>query len=89
MTRSAKSLLIAGALVAVAGSAYAQAPQATQQVPQAPQPQYSYAPGAASMSAATPATDQSNPDHFVKPPGYDQNPWMYPYSRPGYGPKLN
>jgi hypothetical protein len=86
MIRSGKSLLIAGALVAVAGGAYAQTPQATQQVPQAPQ--YTYAPGAAGMSAATPA-EQSNPDHFVKPSGYDQNPWNYPYSRPGYGPKLN
>jgi hypothetical protein len=87
MTRSAKSLLIAGALVAVAGSAYAQTPQGAQQVvPQAPQ--YSYAPGAATMSAA-PAADQTSPDHFVKPPGYDQDPWMAPYSRPGYGPKPN
>jgi hypothetical protein len=87
MTRSAKSLLIAGALVAIAGSAYAQSPQATQQVP--PTTQQSYAPGAAAMSAATPATDQSNPDHFVTPPGYYQNQWMAPYSRTGYGPKPN
>ena len=88
MTRSGKSLLIAGALVAVAGSAYAQTPQATQQVvPQAPQ--YSYAPGAAAMSAATPATVQTNSDHFVKPPGYDQDPWMSPYTRLGAGPKTN
>jgi hypothetical protein len=63
MTRTGKSLLIAGALVAEAGSAYAQTPQATQQVSQATQ--YTYAPGAAAMSAATPATDQTSPDHFV------------------------
>jgi hypothetical protein len=88
MTRSGKSLLIAGALVAVAGSAYAQAPQATQQVvPQATQ--QSYAPGAAAMSAAAPAIDQTSPDHFVTPPGYYQNQWMVPYSRTGYGPKPN
>jgi hypothetical protein len=82
MARSGKSLLIAGVLVAVAGSAYAtdpqQAPQATQQ---------SYTPGPA-MSTAAPAIDQTSPDRFLKPPGYDQDPWMAPYSRPGYGPKL-
>jgi hypothetical protein len=83
MTRSGKSLLIAGVLVAVAGSAYATDPQ---QVPQATQ--QSYSPGAA-MPAAAPVADQTNPDHFVKPPGYDQNPWMNPYTRPGYGPKPN
>jgi hypothetical protein len=88
MTRSGKLLLIAGALVAVAGSAYAQSPQATQQVvPQATQ--QTYAPGAAAMSAPAPAIDQSNPDHFVKPSGYDYNPWNYPYTRPGAGPKAN
>jgi hypothetical protein len=87
MTRSPKSLLIAGAMVAVAGSAYAQSLQGAQQVPQAPQ--YSYAPGAAAIPAAAPTIDQTSPDHFVKPPGHDQDPWMAPYSRPGYGPKPN
>jgi hypothetical protein len=38
---------------------------------------------------ATPAADQANPDHFVPPPGYYQDPHMVPYSRPGYGPKPN
>jgi hypothetical protein len=26
--------------------------------------------------------------HFVKPPGYDQDPWMHPYTREG-APKTN
>jgi hypothetical protein len=84
MTRSGKLLLIAGVLVAVAGSAYAADPQ---QVPQVTQ--QSYSPGTAMPVPATPAVDQTNPDHFVPPPGYYQNPSMVPYSRPGYGPKPN
>jgi hypothetical protein len=83
MTRSGKSLLIAGVLVAVAGSAYAQQQPTT--VPTAPaQQQLSYTP-----AAPAPAADQSNPEHFVKPAGYDQNPAMYPYTRKGAGPKPN
>jgi hypothetical protein len=84
MTSSGKSLLIAGVLAAVAGSAYAaelqQAPQGTQQ---------SYSSPATAAATAAPATDPNNPDHFVPPPGYYQNQWMVPYSRPGYGPKPN
>jgi hypothetical protein len=83
MTSSGKLMLIAGALVAVAGSAFAQQQPTT---PTAPQQQLSYSPGAA---AATATADPSNPDHFAKPAGYDQNPAMYPYTRKGSGPKPN
>jgi len=80
MTRSAKSLLIAGALISIAGSAYAadpaQSPQMTQQ---------SYTSGAA--IPATPAPEQSSSEHFVPPPGFYQDQYMVPYSRRGYGPK--
>jgi hypothetical protein len=88
MTRSGKSLLIAGVLAAVAGSAYAADPQ---QIPQGTQQSYTSPSAAAAAAGATamPATDPSNPEHFVKPPGYDQNPAMNPYSRPNYGPKPN
>jgi hypothetical protein len=83
MIYSGKSLLIASVLVAVAGSAYAQQQQPT--VPTAPaQQQLSYTP-----AAPAPAADASNPEHFVKPAGYDQNPAMYPYTRKGSGPKPN
>jgi len=80
MTRSAKLLLIAGALISIAGSGYAadrtQLPQTTQQ---------SYRPDAA--MPVTPAPEQSSSDHFVPPPGYYQDQYMVPYSRRGYGPK--
>jgi hypothetical protein len=82
MINSVKSLLIAGVLIAVAGSAYAQQQQPT--APTAPQQQLSYTP-----AAPLPMGDQPNPDHFVKPAGYDQNPAMYPYTRKGAGPKAN
>jgi len=79
-----KSMLIAGVLAAVAGSAHAQTQPMT--VPTAPaQQQLSYTP-AAPVPAAQ---DPSNPDHFVKPAGYDQDPAMYPYTRKGSGPKPN
>jgi hypothetical protein len=80
MTRLGLSMLAAGALAVIAGSAYAADPQA----PQPGQQQLSYTSGAAPS-----ALDTSNADHFVKPPGYDQNPAMYPYTRKGAGPKPN
>jgi hypothetical protein len=84
MTRSGKSMLIAGVLVAVAGSAYAQ--QQPMTAPTAPaQQQLSYTPAAPVPTAP----DATNPDHFVKPAGYDQNPANYPYTRKGSGPKAN
>jgi hypothetical protein len=76
-----KLMLIAGVLVAVAGSAYAQ--QQTVPASAAAAAQQSYIP------APTAPTADTNPDHFVKPTGYDQNPAMYPYTRKGAGPKPN
>jgi len=81
MTRAGKSLLIAGVLVAVAGSANA---QQTPMPPTPPQQQLSYTP-----AAPVPAADAGNAEHFVKPPGYDQNPANYPYTAKGTGPKPN
>jgi hypothetical protein len=81
MTRSGKSLLIAGVLVALAGSAYAQQQPTTATTPQQ---QLSYTP-----AAPAPAADPTNADHFVKPAGYDQDPANYPYTRKGSGPKPN
>ena len=85
MTRSGKSLLLAGALLASAGSAYAadplQAPQLTQQ---------SYTTGSVVPAApAAPTAGQTNSDHFAPPPGYYQNQKMVPYTSPNYGPKPN
>jgi hypothetical protein len=83
MTFSGKSVLIAGVLVAVAGSAHAQ--QQPMTAPTTPaQQQMSYTP-----TAPAPAAADTNPDHFAKPAGYDQNPAMYPYTRKGAGPKPN
>jgi hypothetical protein len=79
-----KSMLIAGVLVVVAGSAYAQTQPTT--VPTAPAQQQLSATPAAPVPAAA---DPTNPDHFVKPAGYDQNPAMYPYTHKGSGPKPN
>jgi hypothetical protein len=80
MTRSGKSLLIAGVLISIAGSGYAADPTQSPQMRQ-----QSYRPGAAMPVA--PAADQSSSDHFVPPPGYYQDQYMVPYSRRGYGPK--
>jgi hypothetical protein len=79
-----KSMLIAGVLVAVAGSAYAQQQPTTVPTAPAQQQQLSAAPG-----APVPMGDPSNPEHFVKPAGYDQDPANYPYTRKGSGPKPN
>ena len=73
----------AALLAAAAGSAYAQElqPQAgTLQVPQmsaVPAPKLEPKPSGGANTEST---------HFVKPPGYDQNRWMYPYGK-GSGPK--
>jgi hypothetical protein len=74
----AKIVLSAAFLIAVAGPAFAADPQ-----PSSPAnaPQMSYTP----PPAAAPAR---NPDHFVKPSGYDQDRKMHPYGA-GYGPKAN
>lgn len=39
-------------------------------------------------AAPTPDPAAGNPDHFVKPSGYDQDRKMHPYGS-GYGPKAN
>jgi len=77
MTRFVKLTLIAALLVAVAGSAYATDPQPTdRQV-------------ATSNFGPKPSGGTNTPTtHFVKPPGYDQDPWMHPYTRDG-APKVN
>ena len=81
MIGSAKSILFAGALIAVAGGAYAADPQ--QQTPQTNQLSYS------TPEAPVHPTLHARPEHYETPPGYYQDPLMVPYSRPGYGPKPN
>jgi hypothetical protein len=63
-------------LVAVAGSAYAADLQ------QAP-----LSNSAAPAATATPTHTRTQ--RYEAPPGYYQNPWMVPYTRPNYGPKPN
>jgi nitrate reductase cytochrome c-type subunit len=78
MARSAKSILLAGVLVAAAGSAYASDPQ---QPPQTNQLSYA--------APQAPAPTVHRWEHYEAPPGYYQDPRMVPYSKPGYGPKPN
>jgi hypothetical protein len=80
------NMAFAAALLAAAGgSAYAQdlQPQGgTLQVPQVsavPTPKMEPKPSGGSNTEST---------HFIKPPGYDQDPWNYPYGK-GSGPRPN
>ena len=78
MIRIVEVTLGAVILVAIAGGASAdQLPPASPATTQ----QLSYTPGNPPPSAAP-----TDGDHFVKPPGYDEDRWMHPYGV-GYGPK--
>jgi hypothetical protein len=83
MIRLVNMALGAALLAAAAGSAYAQELQpqgGTLQVPQVsavPAPKMEPKPSGGSNTEST---------HFIKPPGYDQNRWNYPYGK-GSGPK--
>ena len=84
MIRLVNMALGAALLAAAAGSAYAQEPQQPQagalQVPQVS------AVPAAKMEPKPSGGSNTETTHFIKPPGYDQNRWNYPYG-PGSGPK--
>ncbi|HML10289.1 MAG TPA: hypothetical protein VK432_05465 [Stellaceae bacterium] len=73
------TLALSAALLAAAGSAYADGPQPNP----AQAPQVSAVP---KMEPKPSGGSNTESTHFVKPPGYDQNRWNYPYG-PGYGPK--
>jgi hypothetical protein len=83
MIKLTNMALGAALLAAAAGSAYAQELQpqgGTLQVPQVsavPAPKMEPKPSGGSNTEST---------HFIKPPGYDQNRWNYPYAK-GSGPK--
>jgi hypothetical protein len=73
------TILSAVLLAGFAAAADAADPQPANQVASSAPSGYS-APGFGPKASGG-ATTQS--DHFVKPPGYDQNPANFPYSRPG------
>jgi hypothetical protein len=85
MIKLVNMTLSAALLAAAAGSAYAQELQpqgGTLQVPQVsavPAPKMEPKPSGGSNTEST---------HFIKPPGYDQNPANYPYG-PHTGPRPN
>lgn len=77
-----KSVMLSAALlVGVAAAASAADPQPANQVAASNPGQPAYSAPGFGPKASGGATTQS--DHFVKPPGYDQNPANFPYTRPG------
>jgi hypothetical protein len=84
MIRLVKMALGAALLAAAGSNAYAQdlqpqggALQVPPQISAVPTPKMEPKPSGGSNTEST---------HFIKPPGYDQNRWNYPYGK-GSGPK--
>jgi hypothetical protein len=81
MTKFVTSMILGAALLAgAAAGAYAADPQPANQLAQSAPGQGYSTPGFGPKASGGANTSS---DHFVKPPGYDQNPNNFPYSRPG------